>query len=53
MAYKRKLLHECSVKELDRELIARGAQIPDEKQFNFRDKEGTPERDNIMTQVKK
>jgi hypothetical protein len=52
MAYKRKLPFECSVEELDRELIARGAQIPVENPFEFRDREGSPEREAIMAQAK-
>jgi hypothetical protein len=43
---------EFSVEDLDRELIARGAQVPDEKKFNFKDAEGTPERDTVMTRAK-
>jgi len=43
---------EFSVEELDRELIARGAQIPEKKRFKFSDSEGTPERDAIIAQVK-
>jgi hypothetical protein len=44
---------EFSVEELDRELMARGAQIPEKKRFKFSDREGTPERDAIMAHVKK
>lgn len=43
---------EFSIEDLDRELIARGAQVPDEKKFNFKDAEGTPERDAVMTRAK-
>lgn len=43
---------EFSNEELDRELIARGAQAPDEKKFDFKDKEGTPERDAMVGEVK-
>jgi len=43
---------EFTVEELDRELVARGAQIPGEKLFKFHDKEGTPERKAIMEDVK-
>lgn len=43
---------EYSVFELDRELIARGARISDEKRYNFKDKEGTPARDAVMKHVK-
>jgi hypothetical protein len=42
---------EFSIEDLDRELIARGARVPDEKKFNFKDTEGTPERNTIMTGV--
>jgi len=42
-----------SIEELDRELIARGAKVPDEERFHFRDKEGTPARDEIMEQTAK
>ena len=53
MLRQRKLAQQLSVKELDRELIARGAEIPDEKRFKFKDREGTPERACIMAKVKK
>jgi len=53
MLRQRKLAQQLSVKELDRELIARGAKIADKKRFKFKDKEGTPERACIMAQVKK
>jgi V8-like Glu-specific endopeptidase len=52
MGYRKKSPYECSVEELDIELIARGARIPEQQRFNFNDKEGTPARDAIMTQVK-
>lgn len=52
MTYQEKLLSEFTVEELDRELIARGAQIPGDKKFKFRDREGTPDRNTIMGQVK-
>ncbi|UCH93507.1 MAG: trypsin-like peptidase domain-containing protein [Candidatus Aminicenantes bacterium] len=52
MGYQEKFPFELPVEELDRELIARGAQIPDEKRFKFADREGTPEREKIMKQVK-
>jgi hypothetical protein len=52
MGYQRKSLYEYSIEELDRELIARGAQISVEKQFQFTDKEGTPEREVLMKGVK-
>lgn len=44
---------EYSVEELDRELLARGAQIPGEKRYEFNDAVGPPARDEIMRQVKK
>jgi V8-like Glu-specific endopeptidase len=44
--------YEFSVEELDRELIARGAQVPDEKRFKFSDNMDAFERDCIMKQVK-
>ena len=43
---------ECSSEELDRELIARGAQVPEAKRFKFKDKEGTPARDAVMEKTK-
>lgn len=49
MANQRKSPLEFSVEELDRELIARGAQTPGKKQFKFKDKEGTPQRNAVMT----
>jgi hypothetical protein len=51
MAVQRESPLEFSVEELDRELIARGAQTPGKKQFKFKDKEGTPQRNAIMTGV--
>ncbi len=48
----RKSALEISIEELDRELIARGKQTPGKEQFNFKDKEGTPGRDEIMTGIK-
>jgi len=43
---------EYSFEELDRELIARGAQVPEKKRFRFKDKEGTPQRDAVVEQLK-
>lgn len=43
---------EYSFEELDQELIARGAQVPEEKRLKFKDKEGTPQRDSLMEQLK-
>lgn len=51
MSDQRKSPLEFSVEELDRELIARGAQTPGKKQFKFKDKEGTPQRNAVMTGV--
>jgi V8-like Glu-specific endopeptidase len=53
MEYREKSPYECSVEELDRELIARGARIPERQRFLFDDREGTPARDAAMAQVKK
>jgi hypothetical protein len=39
---------ELSVEELDRELVSRGGQDPDEKKFAFSDEKGTPARDAVM-----
>jgi hypothetical protein len=52
MTYRKKSPFDFSVEELDRELIARGAQIPSENPFEFRDRVGTPEREAIMVQAK-
>ena len=52
MVGQRKLPIEYSVEELDRELVARAAQIPAEKLFKFKDKEGTPQRDDIVEQLR-
>ncbi|MFC2141195.1 trypsin-like serine peptidase [Acidobacteriota bacterium] len=51
MADQRKSPLEFTVEDLDRELIARGAQNPGKKQFKFKDKEGTPERNAVMTGI--
>jgi len=48
----RKPPDEFTIEELDRELIARGAQVPDNRRFTFGDTAGTPERDGIMKDVK-
>jgi hypothetical protein len=52
MVNRQKSLNEFSIEELDRELVARGAEIPGEKRFDFTGRPGIEERDNIMTQVK-
>lgn len=49
---RRLLLSDFSVEELDRELIARAAQIPDGKLFKFKDSEGTPQRNDTVMQLK-
>jgi hypothetical protein len=51
MTYPRKTLCELSVEELDIELIARGAQIVSKKQYEFRDRVGTPQRQAVMEGV--
>ncbi len=48
----RKSANEFTVEELDRELIARGAPISEEKRFYFPAGEGHEERDDIMKEVK-
>jgi hypothetical protein len=47
-----KLPIEYSIGELDRELVARAAQIPPGKLFKFKDKQGTPQRDDIFKQLR-
>ena len=42
----------CSREELVRELVARGARVPEKKRFDFQDKKGTPLRNDIMNGVK-
>lgn len=49
---KKKSERELLVERLDKELIARGAQAPDAEKFNFPDKEGTPERNAMVGEVK-
>lgn len=51
MTTREKSPFEVTLEELDRELIARGAQIPDEESFGFEDGEGTPERDAVMARA--
>jgi hypothetical protein len=41
-----------TIEDLDRELIARGAQTPLEKLFDFNDRDGTPQQAEIFRQVK-
>lgn len=43
---------ELTIEDLDRELIARGAQIPQEELFKFDDTEGTPAREDMMDGIK-
>lgn len=52
MEYLKKSLNAFSIEELDRELVARGAEISEEKRFDFTGRPGIEERDDIMTQVK-
>jgi hypothetical protein len=52
MVNRQKSLNEFSIEDLDRELVARGAEIPVEKRFDFTGRPGSQERDDIMTQVK-
>ncbi len=52
MTYQKRSQLEIIVEKLDRELIARGTQIPIEKRFQFGDREGTPERDTIMARTR-
>lgn len=52
MACRQRLPFALSFEELDRELIARGAQVPEEVQFTFKDSEGTPHRHAVMTTIK-
>jgi hypothetical protein len=52
MAERRKSPLEISVEDLDRELIARGAQTPGDKQFRFKAGEGFSGRDAVMTGIK-
>jgi V8-like Glu-specific endopeptidase len=52
MVGQRKLPLDYTVEDLDRELVARAAQIPAKKLFKFKDKEGTPQRDDIVKQLR-
>ena len=52
MEYLRKPPFKLTVQQLDRELVARGAQIPGNERFKFKDKQGTPQRDALVAQVK-
>ena len=51
MSDQRKSPLEFTVEDLDRELIARGAQTPGKKQFKFKDNEGTFQRNAVMTSI--
>ena len=44
---------EFTVEELDRELVARGSQVPDEKKFKFKGQEVPLERKAVITGAKK
>lgn len=48
----RKEVFECSREELVRELVARGARLPEKQRFDFQDKNGTQLREEIMADVK-
>jgi hypothetical protein len=52
MSNKRKPLHKITIEELDRELIARANFSPGSRLFHFQDKEGTPQRETVMEQIK-
>jgi hypothetical protein len=52
MAGRRKDQVEFTIEDLDRELIARGAQIPREVLFRFKDIEGTPDEKNGFSTIK-
>ncbi|MGE5342185.1 MAG: trypsin-like serine peptidase [Candidatus Omnitrophota bacterium] len=45
-------IFEFTIEDIDRELIARGRKMSPENQFDFKDKEGCPERDRMMQGVK-
>jgi hypothetical protein len=51
MTNQKKSQLEILVEKLDRELMARGAEIVREKLFKFGDREGTPQREAIMAGV--
>jgi hypothetical protein len=53
MIYQKKSQLEIIVEKLDMELMARGAQIVNEKPLKFEDREGIPQREAIMTQIHK
>ncbi len=48
----RRSLFEFSVAELDRELVARGAQVSEKRRFTFSHSRGTPQREAVMEQVR-
>jgi hypothetical protein len=52
MEYLKNSPFELTIQRLDRELVARGAQIPGNERFKFTDKEGTPQRDAMAAQIK-
>jgi hypothetical protein len=45
-------LFEITIEDLDKELLARGVQIPEKERFNFKDRKGTPQRKDIMEGVR-
>lgn len=47
-----KSVYEIDTKELDQELIARGAQTPEDVQFKFKDPSPHPERDAFISHIK-
>lgn len=53
MANQRKLAHEFTVEELDKELIVRGMQKSAGQRFKFKDIEVTPDREMMVAGVKK
>ncbi len=52
MTHQQKSQLQILVEKLDKELIARGTQMPGVKPFLFQDEEGTPGRDAVMGKVK-
>ncbi len=52
MLEQRKSPIECTVEQLDNELLARGARLPQEQPFSFLDEPGTPSRNDVMKKIK-
>jgi V8-like Glu-specific endopeptidase len=52
MELKKKSPFDCTVAQLDQELLVRGALLPPEQPFLFLDETGTPGRNAVMTQIK-